>query len=211
VKFKTILLATAFAVLGGAAASSVSAAEAATCATVDGPRCIQKLSTGIDMAYVEVGPSDGPAVILLHGLTDSARSWSQAMAALHDLDPTLRIIALDQRGHGQTSMPSDPACPKDPKTCFTPKLFSDDLAAFLDARGIAKATVAGHSMGSFIAQEFALDHPEKTERDRRRALTSRHPRLSRGGGSAFPIPPNLVSLAKPQESRRVRFASWSFG
>src|SRR5262245_16716600 len=77
---------------------SAAFAETKSCTSVDAPRCFIDLKTGIRMAYVEVGPADGRIVVLLHGLTDSARSWALSMAALHELDPSLHIIAVDQRG-----------------------------------------------------------------------------------------------------------------
>lgn len=143
--------------------STEAAGKPAACATVEVERCFADLSTGIRMAYVEVGPSGGRTLILLHGLTDSARSWSLAMAALHAKDPTLRIVAIDQRGHGQSSMPPAAECAATPKACFTPGLFAADLLAFMDLHQIGKATIAGHSMGSMVAQEIALEHPDRLE------------------------------------------------
>ncbi|ALN75358.1 alpha/beta fold hydrolase [Aureimonas sp. AU20] len=135
----------------------------AACTDIDGARCFVDLPTGIRMAYVEVGPSGGRTVLLLHGLTDSARSWSQTMAALHAKDPALHIVALDLRGHGQSAMPAAETCAREPKLCFTPRLFADDVLAFMDGKGIGTASLAGHSMGSMVAQEIALEHPERIE------------------------------------------------
>jgi pimeloyl-ACP methyl ester carboxylesterase len=140
------------------------AADAApACDSIEKPKCEVELKTGIHMAYLETGPSDGKAVILLHGLTDSARSWAPTMAELHKIDPSLRIFALDQRGHGQTSMPPGANCPAEPKSCFTPALFAADVVAFMDKKGIDKAVLAGHSMGSIVAQAAALASPERVE------------------------------------------------
>lgn len=139
-------------------------ATAAGCPDVDGPKCRLRLSTGIELAYVEVGPADGPALILLHGLTDSARSWSLAMRAMHAARPGLRVIALDQRGHGDSGLPDPARCAPAPETCFAARDFAADLLAFMDAKGITRATLAGHSMGSFVAQEAALAAPERVER-----------------------------------------------
>ncbi|MFO0911314.1 MAG: alpha/beta hydrolase [Pirellulales bacterium] len=146
------------------AASGHAADVPELCANPDGPKCTVELPTGITMAYLETGPADGKPLILLHGLTDSARSWSTAMAALRDADPELRIFALDQRGHGATTMPKGENCPKDPKWCFQPLQFAADVAAFMNAKGIEKATIAGHSMGSVVAQQLALDRPERVEK-----------------------------------------------
>lgn len=135
-------------------------AESAACTSVDTPRCVEKLPTGIDMAYVEVGPADGKLVLLIHGLTDSVRSWSLSMDDLHKIDPSLHIIAVDLRGHGQSSMPDAKACAPDPEKCYRMSDLAGDVVAFMKAKGIARADMAGHSMGSFVVQEIALSHPE---------------------------------------------------
>ena len=127
-------------------------------------KCTAQLSTGITMAYLELGPANGPAIVLVHGLTDSLRSWSPAMRALHRLDPRLHILAVDQRGHGDSSMPAGTDCPAHPETCFRMADFAADLAAFLKVRKIAKASFVGHSLGSFVVQELALAHPQLVER-----------------------------------------------
>lgn len=130
------------------------------CASIDGSRCMQKLSTGIDMAYLEVGPADGKPVILIHGLTDNIRSWVLSMDALHKLNPKLRILVVDLRGHGKSSMPDAKTCAPAPEACYRMADLAADVIAFMTAKGIAKADLAGHSMGSFVVQEIALTHPE---------------------------------------------------
>lgn len=149
------------ALLSAALLSPASGARAdQACTSIDGPRCMQKLSTGIDMAYLEVGPADGKPVLLIHGLTDNIRSWVLSMDALHKLDPKLRIIAVDLRGHGHSSMPDAKACAPAPEACYRMADLAADVIAFMKAKGIAKADLAGHSMGSFVVQEIALTHPE---------------------------------------------------
>jgi len=123
-----------------------------------------ELSTGITMQYLETGDPSGEALILLHGYTDTSRSWSRSMAHLAALRPDLRIFALDQRGHGGSSLPADPSCRKAPETCFRPADFAGDVLAFMDALGLSRVTLAGHSMGSLVAEELALDHPERFDR-----------------------------------------------
>lgn len=152
----------ALALLATASAIAPAAAQS-TCETVDSERCIEKLSTGIDMSYLEVGPKDGQAVILIHGLTDNVRSWSLPMESLHKLNPALHILAVDLRGHGKSSMPDAATCAQSPENCFRPTDFAADIVAFMQAKGIKKATLAGHSLGSFITQEVALTHPEMVD------------------------------------------------
>ncbi len=135
-------------------------AQAASCDDIDSGKCTIDLSTGIKMAYVETGPADGPAVILIHGLTDSLRSWSLAMRALHKADPALHILAVDLRGHGATSMPPAEQCAAAPENCYRLADFGADIAAFMQAKNIAKAALAGHSLGTFVVQEVEFSHPE---------------------------------------------------
>jgi pimeloyl-ACP methyl ester carboxylesterase len=127
-------------------------------------KCKILLSTGITMAYLETGPENGPAVILIHGLTDSVRSWILSMRALHARNPGLHIFAIDQRGHGATSMPRGDDCAGAPEDCFQMKDFAADLVDFMHKKGIRRATLVGHSLGSFVVQEVALQHPEMVDR-----------------------------------------------
>jgi pimeloyl-ACP methyl ester carboxylesterase len=140
------------------------AGAAASCADIAGAKCTIELATGIRMAYLETGPATGPAVILVHGLTDTSRSWSPAMRALHRLDPALHILAIDQRGHGASSLPAGAGCAERPESCFRTADLADDLVAFMDAKRITSATLAGHSLGSFVVQEMAYAHPDHVAR-----------------------------------------------
>ncbi len=138
--------------------------HASRCPDVDVATCVVRLRTGIRMAYVEVGPRHGRTVILLHGLTDSSRSWSRAMRALHRLRPDLHLVALDQRGQGDSSQPRGAVCRSQPATCYEMRDLAADVVAFMDARHIRRASLAGHSMGSFVAQEVALRHPRRVDK-----------------------------------------------
>lgn len=122
------------------------------------------LPTGITMKYVEMGNLDSDeVVILLHCYTDTARSFYSTAEALAAKAPNLHIFIPDQRGHGETSMPTDAGCAEAPEGCFEPADFAADLLAFMDEMGIDKAHLVGHSMGSFAAQELALTSPERVQ------------------------------------------------
>ena len=108
-----------------------------------------KLKTGIAMNYVETGSPNGIPVIMLHGITDSWVSFSQV---LPHLDGRFRVFALDQRGHGDSDRPEND---------YEMKTFAADVAAFMDAMNIRQAAVVGHSMGSFVAMQTALDFPDR--------------------------------------------------
>jgi non-heme chloroperoxidase len=108
------------------------------------------LSTGVQLPYVEQGDPAGVPVILLHGSSDSWRSWELLLPNLSD---SLHAYALTQRGHGDADRPEDGYRPEDQAA---------DLAAFMDAVGLAAAVIVGHSAGSYVARRFALEHPERT-------------------------------------------------
>src|SRR5689334_13714737 len=140
-----------FVLMVSVAGVSPAAAESpAHCSDFSHPKCSIQLSTGITMRYLEVGPSDGTVVFLLHGYTGSSRSWSLVLPTLQRLSPDLHIIAPDLRGHGETSLPSEAKCPATPQSCFEPIDFARDIIAFMDARHIRRAVMVGHSMGTLV-------------------------------------------------------------
>jgi non-heme chloroperoxidase len=130
------------------------------------PKKTVELSTGITMKYVEMGDPAGEAVILLHGITDTSRSFYPMMQHLRlsALRPDLRLLALDQRGHGGSSLPAARECRSAPERCFRPVDFAADVLAFMDSKGIDRAHVVGHSMGSAVALQLTLDRPERVRR-----------------------------------------------
>ncbi|MBS7541343.1 alpha/beta fold hydrolase [Ancylobacter lacus] len=150
----------ALALLGGAGLPPPSA-QAAGCTSIAAGKCHLALPTGIDLAYIERGPAEGTAVIFVHGLTDSIRSWEPTIDALARAAPDLHILAVDLRGHGASGMPDAALCAPAPEACFRPAQMAQDIAALMDARGIARAYVVGHSLGSFVTQELALAAPQK--------------------------------------------------
>jgi pimeloyl-ACP methyl ester carboxylesterase len=108
------------------------------------------LPHGPRLQYVEQGERSGIPVVLLHGVTDSWRSFEPV---LPHLPPSVRAFALTQRGHGDAERPAAGYGPRD---------FAGDVAQFMDVLEISSAVIVGHSMGSSIGQRFALDHPERT-------------------------------------------------
>jgi pimeloyl-ACP methyl ester carboxylesterase len=108
------------------------------------------LPNQVTLPYVEQGDPAGLPVLLLHGITDS---WYSFEGVLPYLPTSLHAFALSQRGHGDATRPVTGYCPQD---------FAADLAAFMDALRLGPAVVVGHSMGSCIAQRFALDYPDRT-------------------------------------------------
>ena len=110
-----------------------------------------RLPSGLRLNYVELGDPKGEPLLLLHGYTDSSRSWSLTAPYLSQY----RLLIPDQRGHGGSDAP---AC------CYGSTQFAEDARQFLDALGIKRAAVAGHSLGSMVAISLAADHPERVSR-----------------------------------------------
>ncbi len=106
------------------------------------------LASGLVLPYVEQGPATGTPVIFLHGVTDSWRSFEQL---LPHLPPTMRAIAVTQRGHGDASRPDT----------YRYTDLAGDVAAFMDALQIPSAVLVGHSMGSLVATRTAIDQPSR--------------------------------------------------
>lgn len=138
--------------------------EVAECGLLGDSECTITLSTGVTMAYREGGPPDGPVAFLLHGFPDSGQSWDRVLPRLVQLLPGYDIIVPDLRGHGNSSLPADPQCPSEPASCFRPIDFARDIVAFMDARGIRRASIVGHSMGTLVAQELGLSYPDRVRR-----------------------------------------------
>lgn len=117
------------------------------------------LPTGITMHYVSKGrmPKTNArverAIVLLHGWSDSWRSFEEMLAWLpFDATP---VFALDLRGHGATSASAIHA--------YTLRDLAADIAAFLDVRGIEKAVLVGHSLGGLLTHQVAVEYPERVD------------------------------------------------
>lgn len=119
------------------------------------------LNTGITLKYIEEGNKTGIPVILLHGYTDTSRSFQLMIDELMRISKNFRIIAPDLRGHGESSMPDAALCAGAPEKCFTPAQFAADIINLMDKLRIPKVNLVGHSMGSVIAQELALNFPHR--------------------------------------------------
>lgn len=103
-----------------------------------------RLSTGVSIQCIEQGARSAPPLLLLHGYTDS---WFSFSRVLEDLARDWRVIVPDQRGHGNSSRPA---------TGYAVDDFANDVLELMDALQLPTATVAGHSMGSFVARRAAV-------------------------------------------------------
>jgi pimeloyl-ACP methyl ester carboxylesterase len=119
---------------------------------LDSPRDMVVVD-GVRLHVRDSGPKDAPAVVLIHGFGASLHTWepwARALARKH------RVIRLDLPGCGL----SEP----DPSGDYTDARSLQLLNDLLDQRGIARATLIGHSIGGRIAWTFAAKHPERVDK-----------------------------------------------
>jgi len=101
--------------------------------------------------YYEVHGAGTP-LVLISGLGYPLWQWHLMVPYL---EKHFQVITLDNRGVEQTDKPAGP---------YTASMLAKDTVGLLDALGIDKAVVMGHSMGGFIAQAMALEYPERVSK-----------------------------------------------
>ncbi|MFD3002460.1 alpha/beta fold hydrolase [Pontibacter toksunensis] len=104
-------------------------------------------TNGINLYYEERG--SGEPLLLIMGITAPGTVWEKHVA---DWEKDFRCILVDNRGVGRSDKPVGP---------YTSAQMADDCAGLLEALQIQEARVVGCSMGSIIAQQLVLRHPEK--------------------------------------------------
>jgi pimeloyl-ACP methyl ester carboxylesterase len=92
----------------------------------------------------------GPAVVFLHSLAGNTGQWS---AQLQHLRPTRRAVAVDLRGHGRSDPPSDRR--------YLIEAQAADVDAVVDALGLERFALVGHSLGAGVALAYAAAHPAR--------------------------------------------------
>lgn len=130
-------------------------------------------SQGARIYWDEQG--EGQPVLLIMGLGWASNMWHRTRLVLA---ARFRTIALDNRGAGRSDVPPGP---------YAMATMASDAAAVLDAAGVERAHLVGASMGGMIAQEFALQYPERV---RSLILACTMP----GGAHAVPAEPAAVQM-----------------
>jgi pimeloyl-ACP methyl ester carboxylesterase len=105
------------------------------------------LPTGVRLYHESEGTGD--PIVLLHGTGCDNRFWKlqrEAYAGTH------RVITVDMRGSGRSDVPTDP-------TTYTSEVMADDVAALVTSLALEPVHLAGHSLGSCVAQQVAIRHP----------------------------------------------------
>src|SRR5215831_18711027 len=164
---------------------------------------LKKVHVGdIDVAYKMFGKGD--PILLIQGLGGSMNSWQPSI--LKELSSNHTVIIFNNRGVGNTTTGTKQ---------FSIQQFANDTVGLLDALKIQKAEVLGFSMGSFIAQQLVVTHPEKVNRLLLIGSTC-------GGKESIPQSPENLKLANkfvssivnntPIEPQEMKTAiSWGYG
>ncbi|MFZ7104474.1 MAG: alpha/beta fold hydrolase [Peptococcaceae bacterium] len=105
---------------------------------------------GIDINYKIKG--DGEPLVMIMGIASTKSAWILQTPVLRK---HFKVITFDNRGCGESGKPSEPYSIRD---------MADDTAGLMDFLEIDKAHVLGVSMGGMIAQELAINHPDKVNR-----------------------------------------------
>jgi non-heme chloroperoxidase len=133
-----------------------------------------RLPNGLSIEYAERGRRGGPALLLLHGITDSWRSFEPVLPWL----PTdWHVVSMTQRGHGGSSTAAS----------YRTREFSADAAALVAALELPPVLVVGHSMGAVNALRMAIDQPDAV-----RGV------VAAGGFASLSDKPELVDFVRSQ-------------
>jgi len=110
-------------------------------------------SDGTQIAYDDVGPREGRAVVLVHGIASNRNEGWKRMGWYAAFERRgQRVVALDLRGHGDSARSHDPAD-------YERSKLVDDLIALLDHLDLNDFDLFGYSMGARVALATALTHP----------------------------------------------------
>jgi len=104
----------------------------------------------VRLFYTDEGSGD-PPILFVHGFSCDSHDWSWQIphfAAKH------RVIAVDLRGHGRSSVPDGG---------FDPLTFAADIAGLLDQLGCGPVIAIGHSLGGVIVSALAIEHPDTVQ------------------------------------------------
>ncbi|GAA3838899.1 alpha/beta fold hydrolase [Streptomyces phyllanthi] len=101
---------------------------------------------GVPLHVLDAGPEDAPAVVLLHGFAQSARSWLHQLAA----PGPIRVVAPDLRGHGHSGKPDS--------AYLDERVWADDVAAVIEELRLDRPVLGGWSYGGLVALDYIAVH-----------------------------------------------------
>ncbi len=106
---------------------------------------------GVQLHVVETGNLDGPPVLFIHGWSQSHVSWARQLNS--SLRQTLRLIALDNRGQGDSEKPSS--------GYDDSRLWADEIQAVISSLSLNKPVLSGWSYGGFIMNDYVRHHGQE--------------------------------------------------
>ncbi len=109
---------------------------------------------GYRVHYLAMGPASGPPVVLVHGLGGRAEDWWNVAPVLAKAG--FRVYMPDLLGFGRSQQPAD--------FSYSVRDQAAVVVDFMSALGVKQADVAGWSMGGWIVQLIASEHPERVSR-----------------------------------------------
>ncbi|MCH8206402.1 MAG: alpha/beta hydrolase [Chloroflexi bacterium] len=155
---------------------------------------------GLRLHYRDWGGSGRP-VVLLHGLASTCRIWDFVAPILAK---GFRVVAVDQRGHGESAKPQDG---------YDFATLVEDLRGFIGALGLERPIVAGHSWGADVALEYAVAHPQGISGlcfvDGGTIEVSSRPGMTLEKAKEDLAPPDFTGVTIEQLKERVK--SWPMG
>ncbi|MGE4608471.1 MAG: alpha/beta fold hydrolase, partial [Myxococcota bacterium] len=104
---------------------------------------MERIRIGDTELRVDASPAASPNLLCLHGLVDTLEIWDRIAAPLGERG---RVVRYDQRGHGESSAPAGP---------YTRADLAGDAIGVLDALGLERAVLVGHSMGGIVSMATA--------------------------------------------------------
>lgn len=107
---------------------------------------------GIRTRFLHAGDSTKPALIFIHGTGGHAEAYARNLEAHSEF---FDVYAIDLLGHGFTAKPD-----RD----YTIPDYVAQIIAFMDARGIRRASISGESLGGWVASHVAVSHPDRVEK-----------------------------------------------
>ena len=112
-----------------------------------------KTPDGVNVVAQEWGCSDGPAILFIHGFSQSHRSWTKQVCS--DLAKTFHMVTYELRGHGASDKPLNALF------YIEPHRWADELLTVIDATGLRRPVLVGWSYGGRIVSDYLMTYGDE--------------------------------------------------